>query len=200
LFPAGLDLALGGDLPPQPRGVPTLQAVLAAGAWIALFGGGEEEVGWRGFALPRLQRRSSPLIASLILSPFWSLWHMPLYFNEKYTEASNLGPAAMAGILTRFIWGIPVTILFTWLYNRSRGSLAIMILLHVIFNVTITFVGLSGRAGVLMFSCTSWIMALAFVLLGRMWRKLPAGELTGPSSIPGQLGKQKSLAPQANPQ
>lgn len=201
LLPAGLDLALGGRLPPWPRGVPTLEAILAAAGWIALFGGGEEEVGWRGFALPRLQRRFSPLIASLILSPFWSLWHMPLYFNGKYTAASNLGPAAMAGILTRFIWEIPVTILFTWLYNRSRGSLTLMILLHAVFNATITFVGLSDRAGVLMFLCTSWIMALAVVLWGRMWRKVPAGELIDlSSSATGQPVKNPGFSPEARPQ
>ncbi len=106
----------------------------------------------------------------------------------------------MAGILTRFIWEIPVTILFTWLYNRSRGSLTIMILLHAVFNATITFVGLSDRAGVLMFLCTSWIMALAVVLWGRMWRKLPAGELIDlPTSVSVQPSKKTSLSTETSP-
>src|SRR5688572_13831897 len=50
--------------------------------FILLFIGLGEEPGWRGFALPQLQRKYSPLIASLILAPIWTLWHLPLIGNE----------------------------------------------------------------------------------------------------------------------
>ncbi len=50
--------------------------------FILLFIGLGEEPGWRGFALPQLQTKHSPIIASLILAPIWAIWHLPLIGNE----------------------------------------------------------------------------------------------------------------------
>lgn len=174
LLPIGLDLALGGKLPPWPRGVPSLDLVSLFFAWLLFFGAGfTEEPGWRGFALPRLQSRFSPLVASIMLGSVWAFWHTPLYFTGMYTATSNTGPAAVAGILARFVWVVPLAIVFTWLYNRSRGSVLIMVLLHTAFNTATAVVPLSPRAGVL-FLGTTWAIALVILVSARMWRKQPS--------------------------
>lgn len=83
---------------------------------VATLGGGLEEVGWRGFALPRLQRGHSPVVATLLLGLAWGAWHVPLYGT----------PAAIV---------VPMTLAFfyTWLYNRT-GSILLCLLLHASFT------------------------------------------------------------------
>jgi membrane protease YdiL (CAAX protease family) len=179
LAPVGLDLALGGQRPPWPRGAPTLGLVMASFGWVLFFDGGMEEPGWRGFALPRPQERWSPLPASVILGVFWSLWHAPLYFFGRYTAASSTGPAGVAGVLSRFGWVIPLAIIFAWLYNRSgRSALVTMILPHASFNTTTAIIALSDRAAVL-FLATTWGIALIGILMDRMWRRQSGGRIAG---------------------
>jgi uncharacterized protein len=104
----------------------------------ALYGGPlGEEAGWRGFALPRLQARYSPLVASVILGLLWGLWHFPLHFRGMYDESFGVGVAA--GLLLRVANNVLLAIVFTWLYNRSRGNLLIMVLLHTAINNTFGF-------------------------------------------------------------
>lgn len=174
LSAVGIDLALGGKLPAWPYGAPTLDLVVIGFVWILFYGGGLEEPGWRGFALPRLQGRWSPLVASAILGFFWGLWHAPEYFNGFYTATSNTGLTGVPGLLIRFVWVIPLALIFTWVYNHARGSILILVLLHAAFNTPFLVVGLSSRAGLLMVFGTVWALALALLLIGRMWRRLPA--------------------------
>lgn len=82
---------------------------------VATVGGGFEEPGWRGFALPRLQARRSPLASTLLLGLAWGIWHIPIY-----------GPA---GIVVPLI----LAFFYTWLYNRT-GSVLICLLLHASFT------------------------------------------------------------------
>jgi uncharacterized protein len=77
----------------------------------AVIFGGQEEPGWRGFALPRLEERHSPLPATLILGLGWGVWHIPLYV-----------PAG-------FVVPMVLAFFYTWLYNRTR-SVLLCILLH----------------------------------------------------------------------
>jgi uncharacterized protein len=84
-----------------------------------------EEPGWRGFALPRLQRRYGPLVGSLILAPLWAFWHLPLFF----VPAWETPPTILNFIL--YLTAVTVmTIVFTWVFNNTKGSLLIAILLH----------------------------------------------------------------------
>lgn len=78
-------------------------------------GGALEEPGWRGFALPRLQQRFTPLAATALLGLAWGIWHVPLY-----------GPL---GFLVPFV----LAFFYTWLYNRT-GSVLLCILLHASFT------------------------------------------------------------------
>jgi membrane protease YdiL (CAAX protease family) len=88
-----------------------------------------EEIGWRGFLLPELLKRSNPFAASLILAVVWALWHLPI---DLYAGFILEGPAA---ILIRIIWTFPIAILFTWFYLQSKGNLLVALFLHTSINV-----------------------------------------------------------------
>lgn len=92
--------------------------------FIFLFIGLGEEPGWRGFAVPRLQKQHSPLVASLILAPIWALWHLPLMGNE-------FPPAIIPAFLISLLGG---TLIQTWLFNRSKGSVFAQMLFHATVN------------------------------------------------------------------
>ncbi|MEO7425679.1 MAG: CPBP family intramembrane glutamic endopeptidase [Fibrobacteria bacterium] len=99
---------------------------------IISFGYGEE-VGWRGFALPRLQTRHSALVASLLLTVGWAIWHVPLFlYRPGYT---GMGAAGIAGWFFSLLTG---SVLLTWLYNSSRGSLLVVALFHATVDVAFT--------------------------------------------------------------
>ena len=87
-----------------------------------------EEPGWRGFALPRLQRQFGPIVGTLILGVLWSLWHLPGY----------LGGWMTVGIIPLVLSGIAFSIIATWVYNNTRGSILLMILLHSSSNAAIS--------------------------------------------------------------
>jgi membrane protease YdiL (CAAX protease family) len=92
--------------------------------FILLFIGLGEEPGWRGFALPRLQKEHSSLIASLILAPIWALWHLPLMGNE-------FPAAVIPAFLISLLGG---TLIQTWLFNRTKGSVFAQMLFHATVN------------------------------------------------------------------
>ena len=96
------------------------------------FGVGEE-TGWRGYALPRLQKSRSALSATLILSGFWALWHLPTFWYRPGYANMNIG-----GIIG---WGFSLVtgaVLLTWLYNSSKGSILIVSLFHGSVDVAFT--------------------------------------------------------------
>ncbi len=133
--------------------LPQLNPVTALLLWIFTFGLGEE-IGWRGFALPRLQRNRSALSASLILTILWALWHWPMFFY-------NLDSSFIIGWLLSLAAG---TIVFTWLYNSSRGSVLILILWHGSFDfITASNAG-EGLAAIIL-SVIVIIWAIVVVLL-----------------------------------
>ena len=106
--------ALGADVDWSllPGRVPGYLVTLAL---TALLFGGLEEPGWRGYALPRLQERHTPFVATALLGLAWGVWHVPLY-----------GPAG-------FVVPLVLAFLYTWLYNRT-GSVLMCVLLHGAFT------------------------------------------------------------------
>jgi len=86
-----------------------------------------EEFGWRGFALPYLQKRLNPFISSLLLGIIWGMWHFPL-FLQSGTLHAQIG----IGLLPIYILGeIGLSILITWVYNKTNSSLLVgAIILH----------------------------------------------------------------------
>jgi membrane protease YdiL (CAAX protease family) len=97
-----------------------------------------EELGWRGFALERLQNRRSPLASSLILAPFWWAWHLPLFFMSGTTQYKwGFGTPAFWLFLVGIV---PLSVLLTWAYNRNNRSILAAILLHFTYNFTLSLV------------------------------------------------------------
>lgn len=97
-----------------------------------LFGGSlNEEVGWRGFAMPRLLNRFNPFAASLIMGVIWTVWHGPLHFNGFYGNG-------LIGFLSRFPTNIALAFIFTYLFNKTKGSLLMAVLLHTAVNLAVS--------------------------------------------------------------
>jgi membrane protease YdiL (CAAX protease family) len=96
--------------------------------WTLTFGLGEE-IGWRGFALPRLQKRRGAWVATLILGGLWALWHLPQFFYN-YTW-HLLGAVAFVAST------VSGAIVLTWLYNNTGGSVLVAALWHGAFNTAV---------------------------------------------------------------
>jgi len=91
-----------------------------------------EEPGWRGFALPRLQARSGPLVGTVIVGFMWAAWHLPNYFRPDWAAVN--GGLSFSGIATFVIAAISMSVLITWAFNHTRGSILIAILIHASLN------------------------------------------------------------------
>jgi membrane protease YdiL (CAAX protease family) len=129
LLTAAILSLLGTEIPDWTA--PTLVTALVTTITILFIGGGLEEFGWRGYALDRMQNGKNAVVASLVLGFFWGLWHLPLFFMEGTTQAEAAIP------IWEFILQIMVlSVLFTWLYNNTGGSLLVAILFHTIGNTT----------------------------------------------------------------
>ena len=123
---------------------PPMEALWASAssvAWLAdvavaavAYGFGEE-VGWRGFALPRLQEGRSALAGTVILAVFWGLWHVPFFFYRFSFGGAPTVVGFFIGILAGAIW-------LTFLHNSTRGSILMVALWHMVWNV----VNLAGLA------------------------------------------------------
>jgi len=85
-----------------------------------------EEMGWRGYVLPRLQAKYNALVSSLIVGVIWSVWHLPKFFGTGSSEGRS------------FFWftvyTVSVAVLYTWLYNNTRGSLLLVTIFHASGN------------------------------------------------------------------
>ena len=127
-----------------------------------IYGGLSEEPGWRGFALPRLQAKFSPLVSSLILGVIWAVWHAPGRFGG--IEAKSLSDTLVEWVLI-----VLVTVIFTWFYNRTKGSILVTALVHPAMNTATSF--LTGSLGALILLLVFMVFV---IVLDRMWRRLPS--------------------------
>src|SRR5215213_3476601 len=87
-----------------------------------------EEIGWRGFALPRMERSQGPLLASLILGVLWALWHLPEFLVPSWAASS--GGGGVLGVTLFTLTAITFTIVITWVFNNTRASVLLAILVH----------------------------------------------------------------------
>lgn len=139
-----------------------------------------EEPGWRGFALPRLQGRSGPLSGAVILGILWSLWHLPAFLGGW------LGPLTLSTFTSQLLGTIASSIIITWVYNNTRGSLLLMILFHASFNAALAYGGrilpmplppatasLVNSGWIPALTYTVWALLLILVTRGRLSYRPP---------------------------
>jgi uncharacterized protein len=93
-----------------------------------------EELGWRGFALPRLLQRFSPFKASLILGAIWGIWHLPSFYVSAMVQAEISLPLFLLNALC-------LSFLASWLFMNTGGSVLITVLLHYMVNFCVSVLG-----------------------------------------------------------
>ena len=163
-------VALGGTAPdfahpPVLDLYPAPPEAFAAGLWILLpfiflqqllLGSAMgEELGWRGFALPRLQAGMYALRASLVLGALWGVWHLPLFFIKGDPLADTFFGWFLLGI-------VGDAILYTWLFNNTGGSVLLVLLLHASTATTGLFLPVTD-ASPLIGAVVTWIVALTVI-------------------------------------
>lgn len=142
-----LSTFLGGQFPFHP--------ILFLVAPFLLLANTGEEIGWRGFVLPRLLSRFNSLTASLILAVIWSLFHLPLYSQVLFT------------FLPFLFLAVAVTIIMTWIFNHT-GSVPLMVVVHTSLD-TAQFVSppnetVSPTGALALIALVLWLVALLILL------------------------------------
>ena len=155
--PAFLNMFFGAPNPTMAliASLPTMLMMLAIRLVNPLDGPMQEELGWRGFALPRLQKRYSALLASAILGILVVIWHVPLVVLGMLPAYALLGTFAF-------------TIVFGWLFNNLKGSVLMTLMAHAADGLIIT--GNLGLSAVdsehhVMLLVVTWCVVAAVVVL-----------------------------------
>lgn len=101
-----------------------------------VFGPLAEEIGWRGYALDRLEKGGGRIRSGFLLATVWALWHLPMFFIDGTYQSTLLSdsPLYLADFIVAFY---PATIIMEWLYHNNRKS----ILAGVLFHFAINFYG-----------------------------------------------------------
>jgi membrane protease YdiL (CAAX protease family) len=152
LVTAGVHLLLGAPTPVALGQLSILEPIL----FVLVVG---EEIGWRGYALPRLLATRSMLSASLILGVLWGAWHLPTFFIPGLPQHSIPFSAFM--LLT-----IAYSVLFTWIYLRTAGSVLIATVFHGSINFCQGFFlgGIDPSREYWLLAFVWWVAALVVVV------------------------------------
>ncbi len=163
----------------------TVPLLLAVGTFLFFGGGFGEEFGWRGYLLPVLNERYTPLFTSLLIGIVWTAWHLPAFFFGNKTEESP------PDVFVVFV--VSASIFLTWLYYKTNQSVLFVALFHASYNasgewVSILFGKEASQFGVseklLNWSEALAMLALAIVLV--IFTKGRLGFTEGKKETPGQ--------------
>jgi membrane protease YdiL (CAAX protease family) len=137
----GLHLLMGGQFTlSRPGPVVAILAVLVLG----------DEIGWRGFALPRLKSRMSGLLASAVLGVIWAAWHLANGILPGLGHYWTAFPAFLVFVLAQ-------TVLFTWIANHTTGSVLLAWIFHAAINVAGAMLAIGNIA------LQWWLCGLAYM-------------------------------------
>jgi uncharacterized protein len=137
-----------------------------------------EEVAWRGFALPRLLSRYSALLASLILGILWALWHLPLLWTEGSAMYQQPIWLPLVDITAK-------SVLFSWVFVHTRGSVLIAILFHASTNLFLVSPSQTAAGDLTLpalAAAAKWILVLILIAItgsSLVWRHSEAGAEAG---------------------
>lgn len=169
LIPAGLVVLtvlayrVTGGLPQE--GVPLTVGVLASLILVNfLTGATGEEPGWRGFALPKLLERYSPLKAGLVLGLLWSFWHLPVWFTNGYS-----GTTLLFYIVAFTVGIVSLGLMMVWIYLRVPDSLVPIVLAHFTFNFGIALIGPEGLGLGASLPLMGWLAGLLLLTALLIW-------------------------------
>ena len=154
----GMPTAVGTEV--SAGGVPVL---LLVSLWLFLL---TEESAWRGFALPRLQARMQPVAAALVLGVLWGLWRIPLFLIADSFQST----IPFAGFLLSIV---AASVLISWIFNRTRGSVLLASLFHATTDVAIAYSGVMS-AGNGLFWLMVALQCLAAAAVVPSLRTMPA--------------------------
>ncbi len=146
-----------------------------------------EEIGWRGYVLPRLQAQHSALVSSLILGLIWGFWHFPKF----------LAPGNESSFALFMVKVMADAILYTWLFNNTRGSLLLTTLFHTSSNVAGVFLPIANTVtgnnmSALIFQVLFQIVAAVVVLIIAGPERLSRTESVQVQELPSRLSNQSS--------
>lgn len=131
---------------------------------VFIVGGWGEELGWRGFALGRFQKRFGTIGGTLLLALVWAGWHLPAFgVIETYREMTI--PMILGGFLLGLACG---SVVLARVAHRTSGSVLAAALWHAFYNLTSAT---SAGRGFISAVTTACVMVWAFVLLAREWRR-----------------------------
>ena len=173
-------LLLGGEAPGNPGLTGGLIFITLINTIIN--GPLSEEAGWRGFALPKLESRFGSLNSSIILGIIWACWHIPFYFIE---------PRMPFYIFIMLV--LVITILMTWGYNSTKGSLIITVIFHFSFNFNGAFItGILGLLPMTIFYIAGSVMIGFYVIIVIIYAGSSKLSRKPDSEMPFDIDKRKA--------
>lgn len=149
---------LMGLSPKQMLSQDNLIATLLTAFFIALTANPWEEIGWRGFALPRLQKKYNAFYSSIGVGIMWAFWHLPLFFWLD-------NPMSGQSFWVFLVDTIGAACIYTWLFNSSKGSVFLVALYHIAWN---TFGAVLTGVSEIVLLVETWIVVMIlFIVFGK---------------------------------
>ncbi|MGA9118021.1 MAG: type II CAAX endopeptidase family protein [Bacteroidota bacterium] len=152
--------------------ISSLWAFLFTLVMVTLVGGGQEELGWRGYALDRIQTRFTALNSSVILGTFWACWHIPLWFMP----GTSLGSTPFGAFVVACA---ALSVILTWIYNNTGKNMVAAILTHGMVNAVNPLFPVIMARGTDQHVYVYWAItyAVAAILITLIW---------GPTTLSGR--------------
>ncbi len=146
-------------------GLPSMSVLVVVTLAVVLNGFGEE-IGWRGFAVPALIPRFGALGAALVITPVWALWHLPYFFLLESYESFNA--FTIVGFLIGLAYG---SVVLTWLYLGTGGSILAVAIWHGLFNMA---TATAGATDIIASTVSALVIVLGIVVSPRLRRRPPS--------------------------
>jgi hypothetical protein len=176
VIPQWIGLFLWGELTRTEIILPSVTSFLSSWLQIVLISTVyylTEELGWRGFMLPRLLSMDKWIKSSLILGIIWSIWHYPLWLTSNWASSGSLQVAVLM-VTASTIFAISLSVLVTWIFKNTKGSILLAMLFHGSSQANLTKMysaagnlSLSGSSFISVVAVTMSVIALLLILISQ---------------------------------